>query len=190
MREDVVTNIALPMAANKRTPFQREADLFKTQELYLRGKTQQEIADELDVSREQIKYDLKAIQQRWQETTTFNLDEAKAKELSKVDNLERTYWEAWERTLGERTKSRVERQGAGETTRDKSSIERESLLGDPRFLQGVQWCIERRCDILGLYAPKRQIYDFNMKDLSEEQLERLSRGEDIDSGGFTGKSRA
>ena len=25
-------------------------------------------------------------------------------------------------------------------------------VGNPRFLKGVQWCIEMRCKILGLYA--------------------------------------
>lgn len=28
-------------------------------------------------------------------------------------------------------------------------------MGDPRYLAGVQWCIEIRCKLLGIEAPKR-----------------------------------
>lgn len=140
------------MAAPKRTPFQRERDLERTTSLYLKGKTQQEIADELNVSREQIKYDLKVIQERWRNDTTINLDEAKQRELSRIDELERTYWQAWERSLDERTKTRTEKY-SGEDGKGKASIEKETLLGLPAYLTGIQWCISERCKILGLYAP-------------------------------------
>lgn len=145
------------MAAPKRTPFRREADLFKTQALYLQGKTQQEIADQLGVSREQIKYDLATIQARWRQDTAINLDEAKLRELARIDVLERTYWDAWENSLSERTRSRVEKTGvdAEGNPRGKSSIEREMLLGVPAYLTGVQWCISERCKLLGLYAPTK-----------------------------------
>jgi len=35
-----------------------------------------------------------------------------------------------------------------------STVERtvKGQAGDPRFLTGVQWCIERRCKILGIDA--------------------------------------
>ena len=37
------------------------------------------------------------------------------------------------------------------------SIEKTSMgqAGDPRFLAGVQWCIERRCKIIGIDAPTK-----------------------------------
>ena len=145
------------MAEKKRTPIQREYDLEQLASLYLKGKRQVDIAVELKVTQQQISYDLKEIHKRWRESGIVNLDEAKQKELSRIDELERTYWDAWENSLSERTRSRVEKTGvdAEGNPRGKSSIEREMLLGVPAYLTGVQWCISERCKLLGLYAPTK-----------------------------------
>ena len=39
------------------------------------------------------------------------------------------------------------------TSREIKKRSEETTLGDPRYLQGIQWCIQERCKILGLYAP-------------------------------------
>jgi hypothetical protein len=141
------------MAAPKRTDFERENDYRRITDLYLQGKFQSEIASVLGVSQQQVSYDLAAIQRRWRSDTTINLDEAKQKELARVDNLERVYWGAWERSLEEKVKTRTEKQ----TGKDggKASVEKETLLGNPAYLAGVQWCISERCKLLGLYAPTK-----------------------------------
>jgi hypothetical protein len=141
------------MAATKRTPIQREHDLTQIAGLYLRGKTQAAIAEELKITQQQVSYDLKIIQARWRKDTTIDMDEAKRKELARIDELERTYWTAWERSLDEKVKTRTEKR-AGEEG-GKASIEKETLLGVPAYLAGVQWCISERCKLLGLYAPAK-----------------------------------
>lgn len=142
------------MTGPKRTPIQRENDLRLIADLYLQGKTQAAIADEVGITQQQVSYDLKSIQQRWRTDTAINLDEAKQRELARIDTLERTYWTAWERSLDEKTKTRTERRLGEETS--KASIEKETLLGVPAYLTGVQWCISERCKLLGLYAPTKQ----------------------------------
>lgn len=137
------------MARTKRTRAEREHDLNRIARLYLQGKTQAEIAEELGLSQQQISYDLKTIYGRWREDTAINLDEAKCRELARIDLLERTYWEAWQRSLESRQRTRTERGPSG----DKASVERQELLGDPRYLAGIQWCIAERIKLLGLYAP-------------------------------------
>jgi transcriptional antiterminator len=84
------------MAANTRSAAQREQDLGRVAELYLRGSTQGEIARQLGVSRQQISYDLKVLQKRWQEAALHDFNARKAQELAKVDELERAYWQAWQ----------------------------------------------------------------------------------------------
>ena len=84
------------MPAKKRTPIQIEDDRRETASLYLQGKTQQAIAERLGMTRQMVGYDLKAIQRRWRQDTARDLDEDKAKELAKLDELERTHWQAWE----------------------------------------------------------------------------------------------
>lgn len=119
--------------------------------MYLSGHTQAQIAEQLNLSQAQVSRDLKEVQRQWREQTTLNIDEAKQRELERIDVLERTYWEAWRHSREERTKTRTSSKG-----QDKSaSIEKESLTGNPAYLAGVQWCIEQRCKLLGLNAPTR-----------------------------------
>lgn len=143
------------MAPTKQAQFVREDRYQQVTTLYLRGWTQKQIAAEVGVTQGMISNDLKVIQQRWREQTAFNLDEAKAKELARLDELERECWAAWEQSKSERTKARQETGGKGKdgkATVTKASMEKEQRDGNPAFLQAVLSCIDRRCKLLGLDA--------------------------------------
>jgi hypothetical protein len=144
------------MATKSRSPLERERDLRRTAALYLRGLTQGEIAQKLNVSRQQISYDLKVLQRRWQESALADFSAKKAAELAKVDELERTYWEAWERSCSAREVTTQERTQAGDgladETRLKAGVRKEQRDGNSEFLRGVERCIEMRCKILGAFA--------------------------------------
>ncbi|HEY7312087.1 MAG TPA: hypothetical protein VH643_22170 [Gemmataceae bacterium] len=144
------------MAAKTRAPVQRECDLRETAALYLRGLTQAEIAQRLNVSRQQIGYDLKTLQRRWQESALADFHAKKAAELAKVDELERTYWEAWQRSGEAREVTTQERtqggEGAADDARLKAGVRKEQRDGNPEFLRGVERCIELRCKLLGAFA--------------------------------------
>jgi hypothetical protein len=153
------------MAANKRTAARREQDLSRVAELYLRGRTQSEIGQELGVSRQQISYDLKVLQKRWQEAALSDFSQKKAQELAKIDALERAYWQAWQDSKRDRgtTTTATEKSGGAEandgeqrnSSRMKASMRKEERDGNPEFLKGVERCINRRCAILGLDAPQK-----------------------------------
>ena len=141
------------MAAPKRTRVQREKDLEQVASLYLRGVKQSEIATQLKLSQQQISYDLADLQKRWKEAALFNLDEARRRELLKLDELERAYWRAYERSCEREERTLTQRSGgAGQF----ALVERKTSSGDPRYLQGVERCIDRRCKLLGLDAPERR----------------------------------
>src|SRR5581483_4024403 len=78
-------------------------------ERYLRGETQWEIARTLGVSQGQVSRDLKAIRQEWLNSSVCNFNELKAREIAKVDELERTYWAAWEESKKTREVSTTEK---------------------------------------------------------------------------------
>ena len=147
------------MAAPKRTQFQKEHDYERITAYYLKGEYQSAIAEKLGVTQQQISLDIKTIQARWRKSTTFNLDEHKAKELAKLDELEREYWRAWLSSTEERTRERNKTtgtktpQGAIQSARGEVSKETEQRDGNPAFLTGVLSCIDRRVKILGLDAP-------------------------------------
>jgi hypothetical protein len=144
------------MAARKRTPFQREEDLVQITRLYLQGRTQRDIAEVVGVSQGQVNHDLKLIQTRWRESSIMDMNEAKQRELERLDILEREYWAAWEQSKNERTRARQESDGKskdGKPNVVRATMEREQRDGNPAFLAGVMSCIERRCKLLGLDAP-------------------------------------
>ena len=124
--------------------------------MYLAGRFQHEIATALGVTRQQIGYDLKVLQKMWRTSALQDFDQAKAEELAKIDALERQYQDAWERSCAA---ARTEIARAKRTQQQGESIEKstrtEDQVGDPRFLAGVQWCIERRCKIRGIDAPTK-----------------------------------
>ena len=145
------------MAAPKRTPTQRENDLEKIAAFYLKGMRQADIAQQIGVDQSQISRDLKTVHARWRESAMVNMNEVKHRELARIDELERTYWDAWARSMNETVKTRTEKESNGAT---KASVAKESQVGNPTYLSGVQWCIEQRCKIFGLYEAAKISIDW------------------------------
>jgi len=125
---------------------------------YLSGTVQAAIAEQLGVNQSTISRDLKALQKAWLASALIDLNDAKARELAKVDRLEREYWTAWERSREDAETVKQRGKSADGTGIKPESIEKttKGQAGDPRFLAGIQWCIERRCKIIGVDAPTKQ----------------------------------
>jgi transcriptional regulator with XRE-family HTH domain len=146
---------------------------------YLQGEMQEQIAQSFGVTQGQISQDLKAIRAAWLASAVRDFDALKAQELAKIDAVEREYWLAWERSKKDKEISVQEGGEVDPQTRKprikKVVMRRESQAGNPAFLAGVLTCIERRCSILGLDAPKRFVIRWD--DLTDEQIDRLAAGE-------------
>lgn len=134
---------------------QREKQLADIARLYLRGTTQAEVGEQLGISQKQVSYDLKILRERWQESALIDFNEAKARELAKIDTLEVEYWQAWNDSKAEFRKTSITREGADAKTIKSARSDTEERNGDPRYLAGVQWCIEKRCAIIGINAPTK-----------------------------------
>ena len=144
------------MRGRRRSKSELARDRRRIADLYLQGWTQTAIANKIGIHQPAVSRDLKALQKAWLASALIDLNNAKAKELAKVDKLEREYWVAWERSYedAETVKQRGSPATAGAGIKPES-IEKtvKGQAGDPRFLAGVQWCIERRCKIIGIDAP-------------------------------------
>lgn len=142
--------------------------------LYLSGKTQPEIAKEYGTNQATISRDLKALRQAWLASALVDINEAKSKELAKIDVLELEYWEAWRRSLAEQVRemTRAFRSKDANPTTTERTVTKVSSVGDPRFLSGIQWCIDKRCKILGLDAPQQVEVSWQ-----SEIIDMLSNGE-------------
>ncbi len=163
------------MAPKTRTKAKVLSDRMEVARLYLEGKYQHEIAEILGVSQQQVSYDLKEIQLTWQDMSVAQLTELKARELARIDNLERTYWQAWEKSQQPKETTSTAKEGEKVKVGKRS----EQRNGNPQFLQGVQWCIERRIKLLGLDAPVRSEVSSalavtqNYNDMDAAELSRL-----------------
>ena len=91
-------------------------------ELYTQGvRSQHDLAERVGVNRSTVSRDLKVIRRTWQADMVRDFADAMAEELAANNLIMRTAWEAW------------------------------SKSGDPRFLDQIQKCHDRRCKILGLF---------------------------------------
>lgn len=100
--------------------------------MYLRGRRQWQIAEQIGICQQMVCHDLKEIRKRWRESTIRDFDELRSEQLEKIDTVESEYWAGFERSQSKRHPS-----------------------GNPSFLAGVERCIERRCKLLGLDAPQK-----------------------------------
>jgi hypothetical protein len=120
--------------------------------LYLKQRTQAEISQTVGVSQGTVSRDLKAIQAEWQRQRLDDFAQARLRELARVDQLEREYWQAWERSCQDREQTLQEKTTAPTGDRLKAGTRSEGRDGNPEFLRGVERCIELRCKITGAFA--------------------------------------
>jgi transcriptional regulator with XRE-family HTH domain len=157
---------------------------------YLRGELQSEIARVFGVSQQQISQDLKAIRSAWLASAIRDFDALKAEELARVDTVEREAWAAWTRSQTDKQIAIQEQYDDPVTTKDEkgrtaitskvrkhASLRKEGQTGAPSFLEIILKCIAKRCEILGLDAPRKFNININWDELSGEQIDRLAAGE-------------
>ena len=100
---------------------------------------------------------INALKKEWFENRMTAVDEWVSKELAKIDNLEREAWEAWENSKKEKQKSFNKTIYDGEPKDGKkpkiktneASKTIEASDGNAEFLKVVQWCIDKRLEIIG-----------------------------------------
>lgn len=168
-----------PKRKNRRSPLQRYKDRAIVSELYMRGKTIIEIVEIMrtqygeEITFSNVKNDLIAMRDNWRNAALMDFDTALSKELARLDQLERTYWSAWELSLKKKEIATAEKiedtTGADKEhafTRTKTkrmSVERD---GNVLYLQGIERVISQRAKLLGLNAPQR--YEINWRREAEK----------------------
>ena len=99
--------------------------------------------------------------ERWLADAKDSIAAHVARQLGRIDHLEREAWEAWEASKGPElitTKETEEQAPAeGETARPKTKTGKRTRprLPEARYADTVQWCIAERSKLLGLYKPTK-----------------------------------
>lgn len=124
----------------------------RVSELYLQGLSQSKIGKEVGVTQQQVSNDLKVLVKQWQENNFEHINAVKAKELDKLNLIEKEAWQAFYNSVGEKRKAITKNGTNSRGSFEETSEQLEDLTGDPRYMQIILSCIERRCKILGIDA--------------------------------------
>lgn len=122
--------------------------------LYLQGWTQLAIADEVDVDQSTVSRDLDALRQEWRQNAAIDFGEIQARTLASIDLMEAEAWKGWESSRRDREIKTAEN-STGRDPKTKTGMRREGQSGDEGYLRTIQWCLEKRMQILGFELPKK-----------------------------------
>jgi len=163
---------------------QRVADQQGIVRLYLKQKSHKEIAQTMNVSVHYVGRQLKQIKDAWLESTLVDFNRRQNQELARIDALEAEYWTAWEGSKSDESREALEYVDEDSIMRlSRKRLETIKRNGTSSFLQGIQWCIEQRCKILGLHAPKEIKIDQHQRktkelpELTREELRQIIAGQ-------------
>lgn len=149
----------------KRTPAQRQRDVAFCSDLFLKGYSYMAISEKLNkqlavwgetytITRQGVFHDIKDVLEEWRNEHKEDINTYVDRELKKLDKIECEAWSAWVNSLGERVRQRLR------VDKDKphqgpqlEEVTKESIGGDPRFLDLLMSVQQRRAKLLGLDAP-------------------------------------
>lgn len=137
------------MTGPKRTKVERVQDRALIADLLLKNWTQTAIGEHLKLSQSQVSRELRRIKEEWKKQSERDFDLSVEQELKRLELIERTYWQAWDKSLQPKESTSSEKKGS----EVKVGKRTEQRAGNPQFLKGVMECIDRRCKLLGLDAP-------------------------------------
>jgi hypothetical protein len=152
---------------------QREQQRTEIAKRLLRGgELHREIGEDLGISRQTVELDIKAIQAEWRQRYVADYAEHLVRELANIAELQRTAWEAWERS---NTPATIRRQVIDPAAGTVVSVEIETRERSPdtRFLDQVKWCVEMRAKLLGLLGITPQALELHLhqeKHLHQHQI--------------------
>jgi hypothetical protein len=168
--------------AIRRTDEERERDRVLIARMYVRGRRQFEMLQELNkmypperhLTPKAIHLDLQAIQKAWAQSTLYDFNAAKVKELARLDEAEREAWDAWERSKEKHVRVEYEisddqvpfsADKIADVKRKKRRKVIEATVGDIKYLEMVERLIKMRCDIIGLFSAQKFQIDWRTEAL-------------------------
>lgn len=153
----------------RRTDEQKERDKAIVSDLMLKSYPTREIAKHLNqitvadgykVSHITVHKDAKKILEEWREQRSEMITNLVDREIAKLDMMEFEAWQAWEKSKGGRSRTKVRGgriQNGQLVSSDPGSAERimENTQGDPRYMMIILQCMDKRRELLGYGAAKR-----------------------------------
>lgn len=162
----------------KRSSQQRESDTTFCAEMFLRGGQYREIAKALNernaklgldytVGHTMVYHDIKKTLIQWKKEQMSDMSDYVAAEIKKLDRIENEAWNAWDKSKSplkrtkERNSKKPNKMDAEMNEPDYYGYSEETIeetSGDPRFLDILLNCQQRRAKLLGFDAPSKVDY--------------------------------
>jgi hypothetical protein len=154
-----------------RSPAIKERDYQIITEYYLKGYSTRAIARKIisevaisdpesnySITHKTVSKDINVLLKQWRDERIHDITQLKVSELTKIDRLEQTYWDAWEKSIENHKRTSEKLRGEIKAKDNKPSFRETTEMnirefGEPRYLQGIERCIDKRCKLLGLDAP-------------------------------------
>ena len=152
--------------APRRTAYQIRADRVFLTDLMIRGMSLERMADALAEARgyrlhfSTIRRELGIIIDEYKERNDDLLDRHRQRQLMRLDAQEAEAWRAWEKSKEDAITKQGERttgQNGAAGGREKSLVKQAGRVGNAEFLRVMLSIAERRCKLLGLDAPARNV---------------------------------
>lgn len=174
----------------KRTEEERARDRALMADMFARGYKTSEIVKllneqypiEKQVSLRTIEADVTRLMMEWRAESVQNIAMEHAKQLLRLQAIERELWQAWDKSKGIKEIIITEAIAGGKDDKDgnlagkkrRVQTRREQNIGDPRYLEATMKVIEIRNKLLGLNQPERMEIEM-IKGMSNDDLEKLIR---------------
>ncbi len=140
---------------------QREKILNDVMQLYYQGKTNDEIAQELNISYSQVSYAMRIAKTRFQDRSSQDYLAKRAEAVARLRNYQRELWVAWNKSKKIDRKVLIKRAtiraNAPAGTANNQEIEEqvEEMAGNIDYFKGILWCEAEISKLEGLHAPKK-----------------------------------
>lgn len=143
---------------------------------YLQGRTQSDMVEELSISMTTVQKYLRELREEWKVKALYDFSLAKAEQLARIDEVERVAWEGFHKSVnGSVSTTTMKSKGS---TSSKMRTKTKPSVSDTKWLDKIQWCVEQRSKILGLYAPKKIDQtiknDRKLEEMTTEELLNLA----------------
>ncbi len=149
------------MASRKRTETEREADLAEVARLDRRGWSQREIAERMNVSQQQVCYDLKMLRRRYAAAQKPETAAAVEEKRQQFREVRKEAWDAWERSKENREREVKEKISgilggeASATQKLKAVRTIEGRLPENEYLRTILMTLREEAELDALYPPKK-----------------------------------
>jgi len=164
----------------QRSRLQREQDRQTISRMALQGKSQQEIANFLELDRSLVSREIKAVRQEWKAASLRDFDELKGRQLAELELVKAELWQAWEQSQAVQETTATEKtalsSGAGTKasgTKIRQLVRQQTKPGDLTFLSGIVTVVKEECKILGLYP--QETTGGQTINLSEAQIDVIGQ---------------